>query len=779
MTSFLTGGLGSLNSNPTSRESRALDASKTAGKSFVNKDFVKNIAFLNQTADTHGAWLQKLQSGVDQANQNVLEQVQGFWGDMFVLFAGLEPTGIDVGDVKYVIQGLGAFLGISPDTPFPLNLFEAALHFLETYIIPLDQFTDVIFDAILAWAEELGLSEEFINSIKELMEAVTMLGESFMDLFDSLGELLSAFGFLDWTSTSGLGELWDTLVNLIDGLALEPLKPVLELLADLGIPFIEALTAIVNGANSILVPITSIIRGSPNILVAGQFTDSDSFVAQNGWTRDAFVGRTFEGSAKTTGNGTVRELISDPIIAVEEGQKVEQEVYISWASASYTGTNHAQLTIRAYNSGTLVNQTVLQSITFGVTTQATWQKLSGSVTIGAGITHVRMSLKVNANVLTGNIWFDDASLKRQGGYLGDLFGGLTDLFGLGFLDDFIGVNPITTWTNIITGTLNPLELLEDFGIRDLVQNLIDALISVVRGIPFIGGTLAHWITDLTDWFDDTQATAAQASDAKLGLDATREIAVVTITGAPLDEAQVVDDPLVEGAFAGQTDVIAYLTKKVATLEAQLTASPSIDDPIEYSGSPNSSMWDISYDNANGEVLANGHEFYWDNQNATVNRAVARYIGTDAVAPNDRFSSKIVIGTEAIQNTSTSNKSYIDSIIRMNSTKTRYVRGRLGRSDIRVSCFVDGTETVFDTITLSTPPGVGSEFYIIPKLGNDRIIEVHLNTAVWEVEDTGLVHFFGASYRYRGWGMRAGLSTFGFSFLQASVGTIGHWYSEAP
>jgi hypothetical protein len=551
------------------------------------------------------------------------------------------------------------------------------------------------------------------------------------------------------------------------------------MLADLGTPFIDALTAIINGANTILVPLSHIIKGSPNMLASGGFTDSDSFVAQNGWSRDAFVGRTFEGSAKAVANGTKRELISDPAIAVEENQKIYQEVYLTWSGASYTGTNHAQLAIRAYNGTNLISTTVLQSITFAAAAQPTWQKLSGTVQIGSGITHVRTSLIVNSNVATGNVWFDDAVTKLQSGYLGDIFSGVQDLFGLGFLDDFIGINPLTVWADVITGKLNPLELLEDFGIRDLVQHLIDALISVVRGIPFVGGVLADWIEDLTDWFDDHQATAAMASDAKLGLDATREIAVVKITGAPLDEGQTVDDPLVSGAFGGQTDVIAYLTAKVATLEAQLTPSPSVEDAANFSGAINTSVWDASYNNSNGSVKGNGTEFYWDNQNATTNEAILRYIGTDAVAPNDRFSSKIVLGGDGLANTSTSNKSYMDVFIRMNSTKTRYVRGRLGRSDIRVSCFVDGSETVFSTISLDNPPGVGAEFYIIPVLGNDRQFEVHLNSNVWLVNDSGNVHFFGASYRYRGFGMRAGLSTFGFSFVQARVGSIAHWYSEAP
>ena len=58
-------------------EASALKSIDSSTKTFVNKDFVKNISWLNQSVDTLSAYTQKLQQGVDSANQNVIEQIQG------------------------------------------------------------------------------------------------------------------------------------------------------------------------------------------------------------------------------------------------------------------------------------------------------------------------------------------------------------------------------------------------------------------------------------------------------------------------------------------------------------------------------------------------------------------------------------------------------------------------------------------------------------------------------------------------------------------------------
>ena len=490
MTSFLTGGLGSLNSSPRSREAAALESGITAGKSFVNKDFVKNMAFLNQTVDTHSAYLQKLQAGVDAANENVLEQIQGFWGDLFVLFAGFEPTGIEIGDVKYIIQGIGAFFGINPETPFPLNLFEAALHFFNTYIIPLDQFTDVIFDAILAWAEELGLSEEFITAIEDLMEAIGQLGESFMDLFDSLGELLGAFGFLDWTSTSGLGDLWDALVNLIDGLALEPLKPVLSLLADLGIPFINALTAIINTANAFLDPLGS-ISGSQiaelgqNIAPAPQDNTTVWGIggdSVNAWVYDPTLTASSisTGSLTTMGTGSAKRVVSQKTFSTTAGQKFTVKAKLRWASIP-SASNEFGVAIVWYQ-GLVEQSSTYISISGGHGTTGGWTEVSqADVQVPINIDGFKIAARVGNSITAGQVWVDDISVQLQGkvsmSFVDGLVEALSSVPVLGTILGWFGLDPggdENTLQNFLGGLLggdSPLNALNLFNIGNLFGKL--------------------------------------------------------------------------------------------------------------------------------------------------------------------------------------------------------------------------------------------------------------------------------------------------------------------
>ena len=237
-------------------ETQALRAINSREQSFVNKDFVRNISWLNNSVDTLSQYTQLLQKGVDKANQNVIEQIQGFAADLFVLLAGGEPTGIDLGDLKYVLQGIGALLGINPDTPFPMNLIEAAGNLLEQFLIPLPQFTDIIFDSIALWAEDLGLSQAFIDSLQELNDAIQGLATTVGDFFGNIGELLSVFG-LDF---SWLGGIWDLVSGIFDGLSFS-LKPIFEALSYIAVPVIDALTWVVELVTAVLNPLANIGGG--------------------------------------------------------------------------------------------------------------------------------------------------------------------------------------------------------------------------------------------------------------------------------------------------------------------------------------------------------------------------------------------------------------------------------------------------------------------------------------------------------------------------------------
>ena len=51
--------------SPPSQDTGALKAISSKDYAFANKDFVKNIAYLNQATDSLAVWAQTAQSGID------------------------------------------------------------------------------------------------------------------------------------------------------------------------------------------------------------------------------------------------------------------------------------------------------------------------------------------------------------------------------------------------------------------------------------------------------------------------------------------------------------------------------------------------------------------------------------------------------------------------------------------------------------------------------------------------------------------------------------------
>lgn len=475
MTTFLSGpGFGAPQSG--SVETQALQQINSRTKTFANKDFVKNMAWLNQSVDTLSAYTQKLQKGVDSANQNAFEQVQGIWADLFVLFGGLEPTGIEIGDVKYIIQGLGALLGINPETPFPLNLVEAAWHMFETYIIPADQFTDVIFDAIEAWAVEFGLSPDFLESLGELRSSIEAVTDSFDDFFASISSLLTAFGFMNFNE---LGEFLAAMVNLFDLIALEPLKPVLSALADLGIPFIEALTAIVNAGNAFLTPF-SLISGSQVVTLGENIVPkpSDNTTLWNigatgaeatAWVFDDTQSASgTDGSFTTLGNGTAKRALTQQYFPVTPGKKIVTSAQLRWAGIP-TGSNDFGYQMTWYFGGTEISVTNV-NVPTGHGATGGWAAQSPiETTVPIDVDSVRFGPRIGTGITTGQVWVDDITGQKQGGITTSIIDGLDDLLGgflpIEFFDDIIGIpgatpEDLATW---FSGLL-PADFFDNLGI---------------------------------------------------------------------------------------------------------------------------------------------------------------------------------------------------------------------------------------------------------------------------------------------------------------------------
>jgi hypothetical protein len=502
----------SLNASPVSREAALLRDLNVGQKSFANKDFVKNISFLNQVADTHTAFLSKLQKGVDSANQNIIEQITGFAGDLFVLFAGLEPTGIELGDLKYIIQGLGALLGINPDTPFPLNLFEAAWNMFNNYIIPLDQFTDVIFDAILAWAEDLGMSPAFIESLTELRDAIYLFTDSFEEFFQSLSGLLDALGFI---SFGDLGDLLASVLDLFDLLALEPLKPVFSLLSTLGVPFIEALTFIVNTASSFLtvfsplnaanlfgflrpgttqVPASAITGEDVNLVENEDFPFGSISTNQEGLTV-AYNSKDDDGtgSARIVADGRYHSLVTgkdhNSQMLVVPGKPVDLSIFLSYSG--YTGTGSPiELWVIPWK-GNVKQPPELLTAYAPTASMLAWPgfELAATYDTPDDVTGIQKRVLVTPQATTGTFDFDDSWVSQESLIDPEVVNGLP-----GFLETLFGSdqNIINTIFNALTGSSSLLAT-----IPQLIGALTSIPFTIISGV-LGGGNIGESLMGILD-----------------------------------------------------------------------------------------------------------------------------------------------------------------------------------------------------------------------------------------------------------------------------------------
>lgn len=508
----MTAGFGAAQAG--SVETRSLRAINSREQSFANKDFVKNVAWLNNSVDTLSSYTQMLQKGVDAANQSVFEQIQGFAADLFVLFAGMEPTGIDIGDLKYVFQGLGALLGVNPDTPFPLNLVTAAGNLFGNWIAPLPQFTDVIFDAMALWAEDLGFTPEVVEALNDLNEALIELNLSITDFFSDLGGLLDIFG----TDFPVLGALWDAIKNLFDGLPTISLKPIFEALSYVAVPTIQSLTWAVETIDNLLDPLSAISAGlisgrGSNVLPAVDNRTTQWTVGSNESTLWVFDeaqstddGET--GSFRTTGNGVAKRVLSQRKYEVVPSKKLWIGGDLRWSGIP-SATTGLRIIAVFYFDNTEV-QTISIPIPLGHGATGGWVTLEQEITVPYDVNGVRVGASVDTSVTSGQVWVDALQLASIGRIAKDLIDGLIEE-----LMTFLTVNSPLNALNII-GQL-PSRLFGRVPVGTMTEETPNLL--PVQGFPV--GSIApndKWLID-----PDRSRTEDDTGAAKIIADGTSQV----------------------------------------------------------------------------------------------------------------------------------------------------------------------------------------------------------------------------------------------------------------
>ena len=564
-----------------STESRAL---KGITADSYNKDQAKNLIQLNQNSEYMAQYLRKLQKGVDEANQNVIEQIQSFINDIIVLLGGGGATGLDFGDLKYVFMAIGALFGFTNEQgeiQLPVNLFQAAWHFFSSYIMPGAQFEDVI-NAIIdqAFATLLGLFGDVPvigEALQQFAVIITDLRDALMPLLNAVETLFNAFGG-DWT-VGDLGvwtDLFSAVANLfapLVGPPIEILGQIFQVMATWSLPFIEALTSAVEFVTTLVegIPLGNIINTPKNVLINPNFDDINSMGSGSGWAWDGTTGKTTNGCAKATPASIARRLDSIAI-PVTQGQTISASVWMKWAGLTYTGSYPVEIRIEHFLNAV----PVLSPVRIGgqgspPLNQATWVQAGSTYTIPSGCNTIKLSFYVKNTATNGFVWFDDAELKKTSDGLPQswIFNLIPDLSSLG----------------------------------DFIQGIVDAIISVIRGIPFVGGVLADLFDDLTDWFDDTQATASIASDALGGVQSTQTMLVQTATQTsdpiPTDPTQA--DAAVQAALDAQTQTIIATAAQVnAAASASVGQSYSGVNMLEEfnptfsDGLPDNTLWDSKF-----------------------------------------------------------------------------------------------------------------------------------------------------------------------------------------
>ncbi|AZS12574.1 minor tail protein [Mycobacterium phage DrLupo] len=233
-----------------SSESRALRS--FASDKFDYRDQGKNLIQLNNAVGFISGMMRKQQRAIDQANQNFIQQLQSLITDLIVMLGGGGDTGLDFGDLKYVIQAIGAMFGFADENgniTVPVNIFNAAWHFFSNYLGGtanfrelIDQLIDNAIATVLDLFGEVPIAGQalqqlavFISDIRDLLLPVV---DALQTLLDSLNiQLDDIQGIADFFGP--LKPLVDALFEALEGIDLPDFSAALRMLIQLGTPLIN------------------------------------------------------------------------------------------------------------------------------------------------------------------------------------------------------------------------------------------------------------------------------------------------------------------------------------------------------------------------------------------------------------------------------------------------------------------------------------------------------------------------------------------------------------
>jgi len=271
----------------------------------------------------------------------------------------------------------------------------------------------------------------------------------------------------------------------------------------------------------------------PNLLSNATYATGASVNAGGMWSWISSISHTADGSGavQAIANGTLGQLFSDPPCFVSVGQTLTCSHWIQWTGCTGTGTCF-KLSLACYLLGVLQSVVDLASIggplLAGSRGTASWQQMSGTYTVPAGVDSVRLLLQVMPSVTAGTIQWDDGSITKTG------------LFS-------------TDWTAGLTGTLSNINT------QMIARMLQTDAIALVNALGLGSFTdIPSSITPITNRLQGISAGGILSAGYVAGLDASKIISGLLSPGLipslPAGWAGTLDASLVSGTTAAQTEL---------------------------------------------------------------------------------------------------------------------------------------------------------------------------------------------------------------------------------
>ena len=359
-----------------------------------------------------------------------------------------------------------------------------------------------------------------------------------------------------------------------------------------------------------LIGVGNIGNVQPNLVNDAAFSSSEAFQAGQGWTWDGATNASGSsgGSAKLTCDGGVKYLYSN-LIPATAGQQLTVSTSVKWTKGS-TANATMICGVRIYNGASvLATTTVAQLAATG--TSGGFTPITGTYTVPASTTHVRLVLGVTTGTAGTSVWFDEASLKKTSllgqGLVSGLSTTIADLLPQGTFQTLLDTVAKTTGAtvqqvkDVIEGKYKPGDTLNGAWIK-------------------AGDISSAFISELQKTWTEVQ-TSVQGYSFGTGY---QDLANAFLGWAENLKALRSDINLAQGSIntaVGQAQAVALratglearmeaVEKKVSSpVTPPVTPTPIVSVLDDFERSTIGTSWSVGYLRTDGSVLGipNGHD----------------------------------------------------------------------------------------------------------------------------------------------------------------------------